>query len=88
MQREEATPTKKYGFNAGGADRICWVEVGGSLKIIVIKSIEGIDNSTNNSATIPNVPGEYGSALERSTFQLVIYQTPSDYLVTNTVNPL
>ena len=60
---------------------------GESLKIIVIKSI-GIDNSTNNSATIPNVPGEYGSALERSTFQLVIYQTPSDYLVTNTVNPL
>lgn len=43
--------------------------------MIAIKCIEGIDSLTNNFTTMPNVPGEYGSALERSTFQLLIYQT-------------
>ena len=59
------------GKGGGGGKR------GQSLKIIVIKSIEGIDNSTKNSSTMPNVPGEYGSAMGRSTFQLVIYETTS-----------
>ena len=48
---------------------------GGSLKIIVIKCIEGIYHSTNNFTTMPNVPVECGSALGRSTFLLVIYET-------------
>ena len=39
------------------------------------KCIQAIDNSTNNFITMPNVPGECVSALERSTFQLAIYQT-------------
>ena len=86
MQREEATPTKNMDLMQVGLTEYAG-QRGGSLKIILIKGSEGIDNSTNNSATIPNVPGEYGSALERSPFQLVIYQTPSNYLVTNTVNP-
>ena len=51
--------------------------VGGSLKIIVGKCIEGIDNSTNNFITMPDVLGEYGSTLERSTFQVVIYKAAS-----------
>ena len=45
--------------------------------IIVIKCIEGIYHSTNNFTTMPNVPGKYGSALGRSTFQVVIYETTS-----------
>ena len=57
---------KRGGGGSGG---------GGSPKLIAIKCIEGIDHSTNDFTTMPNVPGEYGSALERSTFQVVIYQT-------------
>ena len=53
----------------------------GSLKIIAIKCIDGIDSSTKNSTTVPYVPGEYGSAQTASTQNHV-----TNCLVTTTVN--
>ena len=51
--------------------------MGGLLKVFAIKCIEGIDSGTNNSTTMPNMPGEYGPSPWPPTFQVVVYQTTS-----------